>query len=117
MADMSPPDYPDEPREAHGKEGVNGSSPLEGFNPEAASWHLGRCREGGGGNRPGNALGALGLPAARRRAVLRSSYPRLLPASAAHQSRACSRDRSRFASRHFRCDSLSEWLFSCTQRR
>src|SRR4051794_6460037 len=31
MADLSPRDYRDQPREAHGKEGVNGSSPLEGF--------------------------------------------------------------------------------------
>ena len=31
MADLSPRDYRDQPHEAHGKEGVNGSSPLEGF--------------------------------------------------------------------------------------
>jgi hypothetical protein len=31
MAGLSPRDYPDKPLEAHGKEGVNGSSPLEGF--------------------------------------------------------------------------------------
>jgi hypothetical protein len=31
MTVVAPGDQPDTPGEAHGKEGVNGSSPLEGF--------------------------------------------------------------------------------------